>query len=160
MTDAIQPEPIADAEIEEARRYSMVIVWSDEDRVYLVTVPELPGLVTHGATVADAVDMGEEAIATWIAGSRRFGASVPPPSDTPRRFVLERLVGYNGAAVRAIRERFSLRPEMLGELLGVPEETVAAWERDDLAPDPAAARLLCILTRHPEALFRPLPVPA
>ncbi len=28
--------------------YSMVIEWSDEDEAYIVTVPELPGCITHG----------------------------------------------------------------------------------------------------------------
>jgi len=35
--------------------YSMVIEWSDEDQVYIVTVPELPGCRTHGATYEEAV---------------------------------------------------------------------------------------------------------
>ncbi len=72
-------QEITAEELAEARRYSMVIEWSDEDRVYLVSVPELPGLRTHGATHEEAVAMGEEAIATWLAGLRHFGHPVPPP---------------------------------------------------------------------------------
>lgn len=37
-------------ELEEGRRYSMTIEWSDEDDAYVVTVPELPGCVSHGTT--------------------------------------------------------------------------------------------------------------
>ena len=70
---------ITPAELAEARRYSLVIAWSEEDDAYLVRVPELPGLVTHGATHEEAVAMGEEAIATWLAGLRHFGHPVPPP---------------------------------------------------------------------------------
>lgn len=55
------------------------IAWSDEDRVYIVTVPELPNCITHGATHAEAVEMGERAIATFLAARLLFGRPVPPP---------------------------------------------------------------------------------
>lgn len=61
VAEAITPE-----ELEEARRYSMHIVWSPEDRLYLVASPELPAVKTHGATHEEAVAMGEEAIATYL----------------------------------------------------------------------------------------------
>ncbi len=63
----------------EYTRYSMTIEWSDEDNAYIVTVPELPGCRTHGATHAEAVAMGEEAIAGWIEAARTWGRPVPPP---------------------------------------------------------------------------------
>jgi predicted RNase H-like HicB family nuclease len=60
-------------------RYSMVIQWSDEDDAYVVTVPELPGCMTHGATYAEAVRQGEDAIATWLETARAWGDPIPPP---------------------------------------------------------------------------------
>lgn len=63
----------------EAPRYSMVIEWSDEDNAYIVTVPELPGCRTHGATHVEAVEQGEEVIAGWIEAARADGDPVPPP---------------------------------------------------------------------------------
>ncbi len=66
-------------EIEDARQYSMLIAWSPEDEVYIVSVPELPGLHTHGATHDEAISMGEDAIATWLAGLRWMGFPVPAP---------------------------------------------------------------------------------
>ena len=35
--------------------------------------------MTHGRTHAEAVTMGEEAVATWLAGLRTGGDPVPPP---------------------------------------------------------------------------------
>ena len=46
-----------------ARAYSMVLEWSPEDEVWIVSVPELHGLHTHGQTRAEAIEMGEEVIA-------------------------------------------------------------------------------------------------
>ena len=61
------------------RRYSMIIEWSDEDEAYIVTVPELPGCLTHGATYAEAVKHGEDAIESWIDAARAWGRPIPEP---------------------------------------------------------------------------------
>ncbi|HZB95614.1 MAG TPA: type II toxin-antitoxin system HicB family antitoxin [Herpetosiphonaceae bacterium] len=66
-------------EAAEVQRYSMVIEWSDADQAYIVTVPELPGCMTHGATHAEAVQQGEAAIATWLATARAYGDPIPQP---------------------------------------------------------------------------------
>ena len=66
-------------ELAAVRRYSMVIEWSDEDEAYIVTVPELPGCVTHGGTHAEAVQQGEAAIATWLAAAHAAGDPIPAP---------------------------------------------------------------------------------
>lgn len=70
---------ITDEMLAEARRYSLLIEWSERDGVYIVSVPELPGCITHGLTHAEAVEMGEEVVATYLAGLRHFGDPVPPP---------------------------------------------------------------------------------
>ncbi len=63
-----------------AVRYSMRIRWSDEDRVYIVEVPELPGCKTHGRTYAEAVTQAQDAIEAWIHGHRAAGYPIPKPS--------------------------------------------------------------------------------
>ena len=61
------------------KHYSMIIQWSDEDNAYLVTVPELPGCVTHGATYEEAVRQGQDAIESWIEANRAWGRPIPAP---------------------------------------------------------------------------------
>lgn len=61
------------------RRYSMVIEWSDEDDAYIVTVPELPGCMTHGATHVEAVQQGEDAIESWLDAAIAWGRPIPEP---------------------------------------------------------------------------------
>ena len=60
-------------------RYSMIIEWSDEDGAYIVTVPELPGCRTHGASYEEAVEQAQEAIEGWIEAAQAEGDAVPPP---------------------------------------------------------------------------------
>lgn len=66
-------------ELAEASRYSLVVEWSGEDGVYVVTVPELPGCMTHGATPEEAVRQGRDAIATWLGVARKWGDPIPAP---------------------------------------------------------------------------------
>ncbi|HET6314165.1 MAG TPA: type II toxin-antitoxin system HicB family antitoxin [Chloroflexia bacterium] len=60
-------------------RYSMIIEWSNEDEAYIVTVPELPGCVTHGNTYEEAVRQGQDAIEGWIDVAQELGRPVPAP---------------------------------------------------------------------------------
>ncbi len=64
---------------EQYDHYSMYIQWSAEDSVYIVTVPELPGCMTHGKTYEEAVQQGQDAIASWIMVAKELGRPVPPP---------------------------------------------------------------------------------
>jgi len=72
------------------QRYSMIIAWSDEDRAYIVTVPELPGCRTHGDTYAAAVEQGQDAIDSWITARQASGRPIPAPrtfDSAPPAFV-------------------------------------------------------------------------
>ena len=60
-------------------RYSMVIAWSDDDQAFIVTVPELPGCVAHGATYEEAVATGHQVIAGFVEALRAWGDPVPAP---------------------------------------------------------------------------------
>jgi predicted RNase H-like HicB family nuclease len=62
---------------------SMNIRWSDEDRLFLVTIPEFAELVvmlcTHGKTRDEAIRSGEEVIEMYLADWQAEGESIPEP---------------------------------------------------------------------------------
>lgn len=60
-------------------QYSMNIQYDPIDKIYVVTVPELPGCHTHGKTYEEAVRQGQDAIASWLDDARASGESIPPP---------------------------------------------------------------------------------
>lgn len=60
--------------------YSLTMTWDPDDRIYVVTVPELPGCRTHGATMVEAAAKANDAIATWIEAARHWGEEIPPPA--------------------------------------------------------------------------------
>jgi len=57
----------------------MLIQWSDEDQVYVVTLPEFNGPKTHGETYEEAVRMGEEVLELLIDSTLEDGDELPKP---------------------------------------------------------------------------------
>jgi predicted RNase H-like HicB family nuclease len=59
--------------------YSMLIQWSEEDRLYLVHLPEFPTQqwVTHGNTYEEAAKNGSEVIESLVDWYLAEGKSLP-----------------------------------------------------------------------------------
>ena len=66
-------------DLELYKRYSMVIEWSDEDDVYIVTLPEFPGCHTHGATREEALKNGQEVLELVIESDKEWSNPLPQP---------------------------------------------------------------------------------
>lgn len=62
-------------------RYSMTLTWDEESGVYVVSVPELPGLLTHGETYEEAARKGAAFIETWVLTLRGEGDQLPPARE-------------------------------------------------------------------------------
>ncbi|MGH2551419.1 MAG: type II toxin-antitoxin system HicB family antitoxin [Thermomicrobiales bacterium] len=73
-------ESYNEEELNEARRYPVVVQWSDADQLYLASAPDLENLVVHGVTPEEAIAKIPEAVANWIYGMRSVGQSIPAPS--------------------------------------------------------------------------------
>lgn len=60
--------------------YSILIQWSDEDKKYIVSLPEF-GLYahTHGETYAEALKNGEEVLELLIEEYQLQGRQLPEP---------------------------------------------------------------------------------
>lgn len=59
-------------------QYSMVIQWSDEDQVFIVSLPEFgPYANTHGDTYEEAVRNGRECLESLIEAFRADGKVLP-----------------------------------------------------------------------------------
>ena len=65
-------------------QYSMMIQWSTEDRLFLVTIPEFEDRVimpcTHGETREEAIRNGEEVIEMYLEAWLAEGETIPQPS--------------------------------------------------------------------------------
>lgn len=67
-------------------KYEVILYWSEEDKVFVAEVPELPGCMAHGKTQEVALAQAKKAIRLWIDTAREFGDPVPEPKG--RRLML------------------------------------------------------------------------
>lgn len=51
-----------------------------ESKGYTVVVPDLPGCVTEGCDLENAIEMGIDAASGWILGELEDGNNIPSPS--------------------------------------------------------------------------------
>jgi predicted RNase H-like HicB family nuclease len=57
--------------------YEITICWSEDDKVFLAEVPELPGCAAHGVSLEEARAQSLQAIELWIETAREFGRLIP-----------------------------------------------------------------------------------
>lgn len=61
-------------------KYSVLIQWSDVDRVYIASLPEWgEGASTHGETYAEALENAQEVLSDLIYGYEQVGKPLPQP---------------------------------------------------------------------------------
>ena len=60
--------------------YPAVFYPEDEGEAYTVVVPDLPGCMSCGDNLAEAILMGIDAASGWIRTSLEDGEDIPPPS--------------------------------------------------------------------------------
>ncbi len=58
-------------------RYTVVLEWDEEGRGWVAHVPALPGCLTQGETVDEALANAQEAIELHVDGLRADGEPVP-----------------------------------------------------------------------------------
>jgi predicted RNase H-like HicB family nuclease len=56
-----------------------VQIQQDEDGVFVIEVPSLPGCISQGATRSAAIENIKEAIALYLESLEAHGDPVPPP---------------------------------------------------------------------------------
>ena len=64
------------------RRFKVVLEQDIADGGYTVTVPGLPGCITEGDTVEEALNNAQEAIQGYLEALEKEG--LPLPQDSPR----------------------------------------------------------------------------
>jgi antitoxin HicB len=108
-------------------KYSVTIRWSDEDKGFIATVPELPGLSAFGEAQEDAISEIQIAGEAYLEALRETGQRTP---------TVEKVSPYSG----------QLRVRMLKSLHA---QLAAAAEREEVSLNTYIVSLLS--ARHAEA---------
>ena len=143
-----------DAEIKNiAKRYPRFIRWSDEDKCFIGSLPDLDGDCTHGDTPEEVAANLDECAEIYVADCLDDGSPLPAPSAfvvAPSPFRAPK----SENPIQALRCKYSLSQKDFAELLGVGLSTLIKWENGLRRPSGAAARLLQIAEKHPEAVLK------
>ena len=59
-----------------------VLLRKEPEGGYTVIVPSLPGCVTYGDTIEEAIEMAKEAIALYIESLKKHGEEIPTEEGT------------------------------------------------------------------------------
>jgi predicted RNase H-like HicB family nuclease len=60
-------------------RYEIIVYWSEEDKVFIAQVPELPGCMADGETYQKAISNAEVITQEWIETAKELGRAIPKP---------------------------------------------------------------------------------
>jgi predicted RNase H-like HicB family nuclease len=69
--------------------YTVVLIPDTEAGGYVVEVPALPGCVTQGETVEEALAMAQNAISMWIRDMAADGETIPVEREASRIATVE-----------------------------------------------------------------------
>jgi predicted RNase H-like HicB family nuclease len=72
-----------------AYHYTIILHPDVQDGGYTVTVPALPGCVTQGETLEEAIAMAKDAIRLFIETLVAEGATVPEEHEHPQAIVID-----------------------------------------------------------------------
>ncbi len=60
-------------------KYSINIIWSEEDCCYIATIPEFNGLSAHGDTPEEAIEEAKVALKAFLKVYKEDGCTIPEP---------------------------------------------------------------------------------
>jgi antitoxin HicB len=66
------------------REYTIILDPDEEEGGYTVTVPALPGCVTQGETLEEAIAMARDAIQGYIEALAKDGLPIPEEHEHPQ----------------------------------------------------------------------------
>lgn len=70
------------------REYTIILQPDLDEGGYTVTVPALPGVVTEGDTVEEAIEMAKDAISCHLEALRATGRPIPEEREHPRALII------------------------------------------------------------------------
>jgi antitoxin HicB len=68
--------------------YTIILYPDEEEGGYTVTVPSLPGCVTQGETLEEAIAMAKDAISLYVESLIADGQPIPEERDRPQALTI------------------------------------------------------------------------
>lgn len=88
--------------------YPAIFHPNEDDGSYTITFPDLPGCITEGKDMANALYMAQDALEAWLADSEDHKESVPA-SNPPPQVEAPEFVNFVMADTTAWRKKYDSR---------------------------------------------------
>jgi len=124
-----------------ARNYPLSVRWSDEDRVFVGSIPGLIGECCHGDSPEEAIPQLKDIAAGLVAYLTGKGELLPEPP-----------IHSSNPDPAAIRSAMGVSQTRFAQLIGVSVRTLHKWEQQTSSPSGAAKTLLKIAATNPHAV--------
>jgi len=98
----------------EAYRFEIRPLSRAEGGGFLISFPDLPGCISDGDTLAEAVRSGKEALQSWVSARLQDGMPVPEPSRLAERAVDEFSGRFVQRIPRSLHAELAARSEAEG----------------------------------------------
>lgn len=95
--------------------------FSDQSGGYVIEFPDLPGCVTEGKNLEQAIEMGIDAASGWILGELEDGEKIPPASS------YSEIIAPDGGMVNMLLLDIDSYEERYGEKAVRKNLTIPAW---------------------------------
>lgn len=95
--------------------------FSDQSGGYVVEFPDLPGCVTEGRDLEEAIEMGIDAASGWILGELEDGEQIPNASS------YSKITAENDCMVNMLLLDINAYEEKYGEKAVRKNLTIPAW---------------------------------
>lgn len=95
--------------------------FTDQSGGYVVEFPDLPGCVTEGKNLEQAIEMGIDAASGWILGELEDGEQIP------RASAYSEITAENGCMVNMLLLDLDAYEEKYGEKAVRKNLTIPAW---------------------------------
>ena len=98
-------------------KYPAKIVLNDDDGVFEVDFPDLPGCITYGETLIEAEEMAKEALTGYLVSIDGRSMNIPKPSE-----ILEKDIYYIKPTKKTA---FAIYLKLKRQELGLTQEDIA-----------------------------------
>lgn len=133
----------------EAGKYPRYIYWSDEDKCYIGSLPDICGNCCHGDTTEEVAAQLDDIAESWIESFLKDGKPLPEIRSQVVRLGAGN--DWKGTdRIVALREKTGLSQLAFAAMIGVSVHTYRKWEQGVRSPSGSGAVLLNLIEKHPD----------
>lgn len=132
--------------------FTRVIRWSEEDQLYIGSLPEIAPDCCDGKSIAEVTELLDDIAEMSLQNCITHNIAFDAPGSAVIIIPQEARNQDTAKLTTDLRRSLSLNQADFATALGVSKSTLSKWETGERRPDAAATKLLRILSSKPELL--------